>query len=220
MGKRIFLVGFTALFALLLWFVLTGRTQTFDERILNAFFDLRGDVLTKIFRAITFCGNSTTVIGFCVLAIILPCRMKVGLPAVLMTAAGAGVQAILKMLVARPRPDMANWLVEETTYSFPSGHASVSMIFWVALLILAGRMLLRRKGRRAALFLRVPLAVFATLIGLSRNYLGVHYPSDVLGGWLLAGILLIILFAAYDRFWPSKWRAPGISSGSPLRFRS
>ena len=108
---------------------------------------------------------------------------------------------------------MGNWLVSPADwiggsfgYSFPSGHATSNLIFWAALLILASRVLILRGKPSAATWVRVICAVIALLIGVSRVYLGVHYPSDVFGGWLLAALLLIVCFALYDRFWPSKWR--------------
>jgi len=204
--KWIFLIIFAALFLLDLWLILTGRIHAFDDAVLRAFLGIRDDALTTVFLGITFVGNQTTMIALCVLAIILPGRLKIGLPVALMTLIGWLAHTLLKAAVARPRPDMEYWLVTETSYSFPSGHSNASMIFFAALLILAGRALILQDNRLAALLLRIVLAVLATLIGLSRLYLGVHYASDVLGGWLLAGVILVVLFAVYENFWPYKWR--------------
>ena len=204
--KWIFLILFVALFLLDLWLIITGRIQVFDEAVLRFFLGIRDDALTTVFRGITFCGNQTTMIALCVLVIILPGRLKIGLPVALMTLIGFLAQTFLKALVARPRPDMEYWLATETTYSFPSGHANASMIFFVALFILAGRALILQENRLAATLLRIVLAVLAVFIGLSRLYLGVHFASDVLGGWLLAGVILSLSFAAYDNLWPAKWR--------------
>ena len=208
---RLLIIVFFALFALDLSLVTTGRTQGFDEALLAVFTGLRQDALTVVFRAITFCGNQLTMVGLCVFIIILPGRMKIGLPVSFMMIAGLLAQSALKTLVARPRPDAGNWLIIETGYSFPSGHANESMIFWAALLILLGRILIRRDKRFAAGLLRFAFAVFAVLVGLSRLYLGVHYPSDVIGGWLLAGIILTLSFAVYDNLWPQKWRVTPVS---------
>ncbi|MDR3363583.1 MAG: phosphatase PAP2 family protein [Clostridiales Family XIII bacterium] len=205
-AKWVFFIIFAALFALDTWLVCTGRTLKLDEGILGAFFDMREGALTTAARAITFCGNTKTVGALCILLLILPGRMKIGLPIGLMTGAGYLANKILKELAARPRPDAANWLVEEDGFSFPSGHANASMIFFVALLILVGRALILQDNRFAAGLLRILLAILAVLIGLSRLYLGVHYPSDVFGGWMLAGLLLIVFFAIYENLWPSKWR--------------
>ena len=199
-------IVFGALFAFLLYLVMEGRTLALDERLLDLIFGIREDAITEVARAITFCGNVWTVVGLCVLVIILPGRLKIGLPVTLMVVIGFFAQTFLKVLVARPRPDPSGWLVEEYTYSFPSGHANISMIFWVALLILVGRVLILQNNRFAAALLRIVFAIFAVLVGLSRPYLGVHYPSDILGGWLLAALLLVVCFLLYDNFWPYKWR--------------
>ena len=203
----IFIV-FAALFALDFVLVEKGMTQAFDDSVLGTFVGLRADALTAIVKAVTSFGNPLTVIILCVVLIILPGRMKVGLPVALMTVVGFAAQTLFKAIVARPRPDMAYWLIEESSSSFPSGHANISIVFWFALLVLLGRALTLRGNRAAAVLIRIILAVFAVLIGVSRLYLGVHFASDVFGGWLLAGSLLPLLFIVYDRLWPTKWRIP------------
>jgi len=215
--KRIFFIVFAALFATVLWLVTTGRSQGFDDSALAFFIAIRDTAPTMFFKAVTFCGDQATVIVLCIVIIALPGRMKVGLPIALMVTVGAAVQSILKDIIARPRPDMEYWLVGETDWlgfslgsSFPSGHANTSMIFWVALAILAGRALILRGKKPAAILLLIVCFCFALLVGISRLYLGVHYLSDVLGGWTLAGLLLIVFFTLYDKFWPSKWRGLSI----------
>ena len=205
-AKWVLLIIFTALFLLDLFLVAAGRTQAIDMAVQGAVLGLREEALTTIFGVITFFGNPLTMIALCVFIVILPSRMKIGLPVALMTAIGWFAHTLLKSVVARPRPDMEYWLVNESGYSFPSGHANASMIFWVALLILVGRVLVLQYNSFAAVLLRIVFFIFAALIGLSRIYLGVHYCSDVFGGWMLACIILILSFALYENLWPSKWR--------------
>ena len=216
--KRLFLIIFVLLFTVDLVLVVSGLMQPFDDAVLAAIIGIRTDALTHVFRTITFCGNTWSVVVLCVLLIVLPGRMKVGLPVTLMVVAGFLVQTLLKTLVARPRPDAAFWLVEETTFSFPSGHSNINMIIWIALFVLVGRALLLKNHRTAAFVLRIVFAAIAVLIGFSRLYLGVHYPSDVLGGWLLAGTLLIVFFLLYEKIWPAKWRLEKPAGIKPATF--
>ena len=208
---RICSVSFALLFALCLVLVVAGKTQSFDESALVFFSSIRSDALTSFFRGVTFCGNPWTVVFMCIFIIALPERMKIGVPVSLLVAAGALSHTIIKEVVSRLRPDAAGWLIEldDTSYSFPSGHSNIGMIFWVALLFLVSRMLIQNDFLLAAVLLRAAFAVFAVLIGLSRPYLGVHYPSDILGGWLLAWMFLFGFFAFYDSVWPAKWRITG-----------
>ncbi|RTM10011.1 MAG: phosphatase PAP2 family protein [Hyphomicrobiales bacterium] len=103
--------------------------------------------------------------------------------ALFMFAAVAGGQVLstlLKLEVDRPRPDLVSHLVSETSLSFPSGHAMLSAVTYLTLGSLAARFL---PDRRTKIFV-FGLAVLVTvLVGTSRVYLGVHWPSDVLAGW-------------------------------------
>jgi undecaprenyl-diphosphatase len=119
-------------------------------------------------------------------------RWWVGAPlAVLALLAGQGVRAAFAEWVDRPRPPRADWAAGATGDAFPSGHTTTSAL--VAALLcaaLAGRL----QGRR----LRATQAVvvgWAALVGVTRVYLGVHWPTDVIGGWLLATVLTLLAAA-------------------------
>ena len=84
---------------------------------------------------------------------------------------------LLKLWIARPRPDITVHLVGTRTDSFPSGHAAGAVLVWVTLALLIPR---TARGRRPALVAAVLLAI---AVGFSRPMLGVHYPSDVVAGW-------------------------------------
>ena len=98
------------------------------------------------------------------------------------------VNQVFKFLIQRPRPDVAHRLIEQSGYSFPSGHSMCSMAFYGFLIYLAFRYVKNVKVRVAT---TVGLGVLVFLIGFSRVYLGVHYASDVIAGFLLAVAYLI-----------------------------
>ena len=101
----------------------------------------------------------------------------------------------LKELVARPRPDADLWLVQETGYGFPSGHAVFAVAFLGAMawLVSGWSLLDERPVLRSAV--RAALLLLALAVGFSRVYLGVHWPSDVIAGFLFGGLYLAALVA-------------------------
>lgn len=93
---------------------------------------------------------------------------------------GVLMSNVLKIAFARPRPDLVEHLDRTFTSSFPSGHAMLGVVVWMSLAALAVRYL---RSRAANIFILTAAFALAILIGVSRVYLGVHWPSDVLAGW-------------------------------------
>lgn len=110
----------------------------------------------------------------------------------------------LKLLFERQRPDLWQRLVEETTFSFPSGHAMGSMAIGLTLVVLAWH----TKWRAAVIALTVGYVLF---IGFSRLYLGVHYPTDIAAGWLLAAGWVGMVYLLVQ----VKGRSPSVTGDLP-----
>lgn len=152
--------------------------------------------LTEIFEAVTALGNAVTVVGVSLVAVLLLLRQSRRADALLVSLAVSGAEILtlaLKLGFRRERPFFPDPLATESTFSFPSGHATVSAaVFGAVALVVARR--LESWRLRVAVF--AAAAVLVLLIGFSRLYLGVHFLSDVLAG-LTAGLawLLICTFA-------------------------
>ncbi|RUZ43321.1 phosphatase PAP2 family protein, partial [Mesorhizobium sp. M7A.F.Ca.CA.004.05.2.1] len=124
-------------------------------------------------------------------------------------AGGQVLSSLLKAGIDRPRPELVSHLVNETTLSFPSGHAMLSAVTYLTLGALAARFL---PGRTTKIYV-LSLAVLTTLlVGISRIYLGVHWPSDVLAGWC-AGFVWAMLCWLAARAW-QRWRGQRLNGDS------
>ena len=142
---------------------------------------LRVDALTPFWRAVTFLGNGGWFWILCAVVLLaVPKTRKTGYAAALSLIFGAIVtNLLLKNIVARPRPfaeiaALIPMITKPKDFSFPSGHTTAS--FAVALVML--RILPKKFG--------IPAVVLAALVAFSRLYLGVHYPTDVLAGFVIA----------------------------------
>lgn len=151
------------------------------EILLQIQLHLRTDMLTPLMKFVTFLGNGGWFWILCAVVLLaIPKTRKTGYAAVLSLIFGVIVtNLLLKNIVARPRPfaeieALIPLIAKPTDFSFPSGHTTAS--FAVALVML--RMLPKKIG--------IPAVVLAALVAFSRLYLGVHYPTDVLVGFLVA----------------------------------
>ena|SRR5436190_4067604 len=172
--------------------VFEGETKGFDKQILLSLRDPAdlthpiGPVwLLSAALDITSLG-SATVLGLTVLSVagflLLQGLWRRSLLVVAATLGGSFLNGALKQLFQRPRPDIVPHLREAMSLSFPSGHALQSAVVYLTL----GALSMHIAKRRVTKLYCMTVAMLATaLVGTSRVYLGVHYPTDVLAGWLL-----------------------------------
>lgn len=187
--RRLGLCLCAAAFLVLLLMVSAEQTAGADELIARAFYRIRSEALTAAAVVITYMSDEKVIIGGCIVLLIIPrTRMSFGLPLSAGALALTGVNHLVKAIVLRPRPEEMYHLVEETGLSFPSGHASNSVFFYgLAIYLIRTRI----TSRPLANGLTAVCAGLMILIGPTRIYLGVHYPTDVLAGWCI-GLLTIL----------------------------
>jgi len=200
------LVAATA--ALLLFYglaedVYEGDTRQFDESALQLINSFASPRLTSFMHAVTYLGSTffLTGVGTCVVFAFVHVRWRRAAFILLVTMAGAALlNFTLKLLFGRERPEPFFGTPLPESYSFPSGHALLSFCFYgmIAATITAR---IEGTGRRACVWAMTVLLV--ALIGLSRIYLGVHYPSDVAAGYVAAFIWLMIVASA-DRLMEAR----------------
>lgn len=185
--------------------------QAADEGILFAFENHRWTAGDPLMKGITHLGDAVTVIAVILAALLIffwMGRRRTALILLLVSLLGLGITKITSHVIHRERPDLAWRLIHRPhTSSFPSGHALNSMAIYGALTLLAARHVRRRLAAGLILALGFLLAM---LIGFSRPYLGVHYPTDVLAGWT-AGLACALLALWADQRWGD--RSAGETSG-------
>ena len=173
-----------------------GKILELDLKIYDFFSkNIINDKLTPIVKIITNIGGAKIVIVLTILAIILIKGLKNKLFLLTGVAGTAGLNVVLKHIIQRERPNI-NRLIPETGYSFPSGHSMMSMAFYGILIFLIYKYV---KNTALKWTLIIILTILLATIGITRIYLGVHYPSDIIGGFLVSLTYLFILTEIYNK---------------------
>lgn len=180
-----------------LWIAVeNGNIHGFDEKIYDAISSVKSPMLTNILVIITEIGGFFGLLFILLVTVIILLykgRKKETLGIMLNLAISTYVYIFLKQVFQRTRPITGDILIDETGFSFPSGHSTNNMAFYGFAIYLV---CLNVKNHRLRNFLCVILALIPIVIGISRIYLRVHYPSDVIAGFSL-GIVLVILFISF-----------------------
>ena len=193
MKKKCLIGGLFLFFLGILILVLTGHIKPFDDWIYNQLTSFRNPFWDQFFKGITRFGNTSTVIIFCCILFFYLSKKDrwIYLTTIISTV---GINQILKHIIRRPRPSHIR-LIEELGYSFPSGHAMISIALYGFLIYYVYKKV-HNKALKIGLICLFSFIILG--IGCSRIYVGVHYPSDVLGGYFLALTNLLIVFTYFN----------------------
>lgn len=193
-----FLLGGIVAVVALAMLVITDASDPFDRAIIDAVRDRDVSNVLAFLGPITELGSTGAVtivamLTFAVGAAIGPWRHGL-IGAVTIGLAALGVE-VVKATVARDRPSILEPIIVEHGFSFPSGHATLSMVAYGVLGVLVSRSRLAPMARNVIAF---ALGVLVVLIGTSRVWLGVHFPTDVIAGWIAGGVV-VLLYASLTR---------------------
>ena len=190
------------LFIIITLFIATNESLLFDTVICNTLYDFRNEGLTFILTAVTYLGNWQTITLISLAFLVVPqTRSSFGLPLSASAILAVTIQKLLKLWFQRPRPDLSLHLISQGGYSFPSGHSFTILVFYGLLIFLCCQYIKNStspdgiRSKTAPNWITGLLSLLIFAIGFSRVYLGVHYPTDILGGWSLGLCLLMILIS-------------------------
>ena len=154
------------------------------------------NVSTPIAKFITNFGGAIFVISLTTILFFVIKDKKIGISIIANLGIVTILNQIIKFIMQRPRPTEFR-IIEETGYSFPSGHSMVSLAFYGYLVYLIYKYINNKHLKRTLIII---LSILICVIGVSRIYLGVHYTSDVLGGFLISLAYLIIYIELVNKF--------------------
>lgn len=176
------------IFVVIAKLLLEEQIHIFDDFVYNMISKLRCEPLTYFFRFMSFLCSTWFLIFITILIMVFAKNRKNGFFIGLNVLLCSLLNQSFKFIFARSRPVDIN-LIIENGYSFPSGHSMVSLAFYGFFIYIIVH---KRMKKSKKIFYCSLLAILTLLIGISRIYLGVHYASDVLGGFALSMAYLII----------------------------
>lgn len=184
------------LFILIVLFFEAGKATSIETSFYNETTEHMSPVITSIMKIITHMGDSLIVCLVGLGLFIIPhMKRKVAIPVSITIVTSAVLNVILKNFFARQRPDILR-LMNETDYSFPSGHAMINMALYTMLALLVMKYI---KNKTIKFLLLLYCITIPILIGISRVYLGVHYITDVIGGWSIGFAISLCIYMLWNK---------------------
>lgn len=198
-----FFIASLFVFVIIYLMVFVVRYKWIDDWVLASVNQTANTTITHFMRFITFYGNHSFLVpaNLLMIVVLLYYKQKKWATANTIAAlAGVGLMSMLKKILARPRP--SHPLVEGiSNFSFPSGHAMMSLMFYGMLILLCLQFLNNKAYKTVAIFLLVTIIL---LIGFSRLWLRVHFITDVLAGYAIGLCWLSISMLLSEKIWSRK----------------
>lgn len=187
-------------FSIMVIFAVNQDITNFDRTVIAYIQEFETSTLTSIMKFFTFIGSFSAMLVIVLLtSLFLYVVMKHRVEIILLWSVVISTPIlnwILKQIFHRARPEFHR-LIDIGGYSFPSGHAMNAFAFYGILAFLLWRHILNRTGRTILILFS---SLFIVLIGISRVYLGVHYPSDIIGGYFASGFWLTIVVGFFQKY--------------------
>ena len=191
------LIFFTILVIIfILWsiLVLRGNLRFLDGQVFSLIHHIHYDWLTSFFKIITYLGSAVVLGGIVLFVLIFAHNKFIGISMGINLFLVSMLNLLLKNIFLIPRPDTIT-LIEEHGFSYPSGHAMVSLAFYGFAIYLIN---MKMKASIMKKLIMGLLVLFIILVGFSRIYLGVHHFSDIIGGYIIS-LAYLILYIKLDR---------------------
>ena len=180
------------IFLIITFFVIKYDNLVMDQSIYNFFYNFSSSQATVIFLIITFLASKEFIILMCLIFILISLikrKYQTSFLIILNIVISLLLNQTFKAIISRERP-FELMLVNESGYSFPSGHSMTALIFYGYFIYLTWESNLKKISKILITILNIILIL---LVGISRIYLGVHYPTDVIGAYFL-GLFYLILY--------------------------
>lgn len=180
--------------------IYANEIASFDNFYYGYISKLISDQMTFFVKVITNLGSAYALISIAVLMLLIPKKKIYGILTSINLVTIFLLNLLLKYIFTRPRPTDIN-LIKELGYSFPSAHAMVGTAFYGFLIYLIWQLNIKNKQKW---FYSILLGILIILICITRIYLGVHFASDVFGGFLISISYLVLFTSIIKKYLPNK----------------